>query len=527
MEMPIRRLIAVVAGMVVIGCFGVVPLANADHAATSSLQVDPDSDLPDDEPVEVAVTGSGMDPDSTVQVQQCSDRPGSGVCLGLDDLAVAPDGTISTTVSVEYLMQGERSCDWSDTDSCLVQTVYTNGPHVGTVAASAEIVFAGHDTRTESTPSFSFEPSFSVEPSGTHPLDVTIDAEATGSGSVSSDPAGIECPEDCSADFGEGTAVTLSATPDPGSTFLGWSGDCEGNEACELTMNEAHSVTAAFEADSEASADLSVTQTDEPDPVTAGNDVRYLVTVANAGPDAATNVTLTDIIPEGSTLVSADDPGCSVDGDIVTCVVGTLAAEGATSISIVVTAPNSTSPTTLTNTASVTADESDPDLDDNTSAEDTSVQPAAADEDVAAGFVDDEGGTVATGGGSGPTKPDPMTSAVTVPPGFEGLVTIVEGPITSCQAGFVCFGQEASITAPTTDADDPLRLSFQYHKSSLPKQTKPNDIVMFHDDVLVPRCTEGGGVAAPDPCVSSVAKIKGNMQVVVFSSSNGRWRGGR
>jgi hypothetical protein len=48
---------------------------------------------------------------------------------------------------------------------------------------------------------------------------------------------------------------------------------------------------------------------------------------------------------------------------------------------------------------------------------------------------------------------------------------------------------------------------------------------MFHDGVLVPSCT-GAGTASPDPCVVSRTKLKksGDVQIVVVSSTNGRWR---
>jgi Leucine-rich repeat (LRR) protein len=68
-----------------------------------------------------------------------------------------------------------------------------------------------------------------------------------GLGSVSSSPAAIACGGACSATFAPGTAVTLTAAPDPESSFLGWGGACAGTAlTCELTMDSARWVTATF-----------------------------------------------------------------------------------------------------------------------------------------------------------------------------------------------------------------------------------------------------------------------------------------
>jgi Leucine-rich repeat (LRR) protein len=68
-----------------------------------------------------------------------------------------------------------------------------------------------------------------------------------GPGVVSSSPAGITCGGSCAATFAPGTAVTLTATPDSGSTFLGWGDACAGTaRTCDVTMDAAHTVTATF-----------------------------------------------------------------------------------------------------------------------------------------------------------------------------------------------------------------------------------------------------------------------------------------
>ncbi len=40
--------------------------------------------------------------------------------------------------------------------------------------------------------------------------------------------------------------VTLTATPNATSSFVGWKGDCSGSGSCTVTMNAAHSVRAVF-----------------------------------------------------------------------------------------------------------------------------------------------------------------------------------------------------------------------------------------------------------------------------------------
>jgi RHS repeat-associated protein len=77
---------------------------------------------------------------------------------------------------------------------------------------------------------------------------LTVTKAGTGSGSVASSPAGINCGVTCSANFATGAAVTLTASPAGGSNFTGWSGACTGTTAtCAVTMSAAQSVTATFD----------------------------------------------------------------------------------------------------------------------------------------------------------------------------------------------------------------------------------------------------------------------------------------
>jgi len=79
---------------------------------------------------------------------------------------------------------------------------------------------------------------------------LTVATDGTGSGSVSSDPAGIDCPSagggDCDETLDYGTLITLTAGADSDSVFSGWSGACDGSGNCQITMTETKSVTASF-----------------------------------------------------------------------------------------------------------------------------------------------------------------------------------------------------------------------------------------------------------------------------------------
>jgi uncharacterized repeat protein (TIGR01451 family) len=113
------------------------------------------------------------------------------------------------------------------------------------------------------------------------------------------------------------------------------------------------------------SADLAVSKSVSPGQTTLGQPVTFTVTVTNAGPDDATNVTLADVLPPGATVadVTATRGTCASGPDGLTCALGSLPAAGTATVSYVATA---TSPGSLANGATVFGDERDPRPGNNT-----------------------------------------------------------------------------------------------------------------------------------------------------------------
>ncbi len=121
-------------------------------------------------------------------------------------------------------------------------------------------------------------------------------------------------------------------------------------------------------------ADMSITKTSSPNPVAVNNNLSYLITVTNGGPAPATGITVTDTLPAGVTFVSATPTQgtCNSAGGTVTCDLGSLTLGALARVTVVIT-PRSTG--TISNTATVSSNEADPNMANNTVTASTTVSP--------------------------------------------------------------------------------------------------------------------------------------------------------
>ncbi len=209
-----------------------------------------------------------------------------------------------------------------------------------------------------------------------------------------------------SADSSTGTAVCAPDPGDPALVVCGLGTLAAGDPAVTITLTVdvapdiSGDVTNTAEATSSTpdpnpdnnrddsedpttpDADLSIAKTDLVDPVVAGTQLTYQLTVRNGGPSQATGVVVTDNLPSDTSFVSATATAgsatCSADGSAVggtiTCDLGTMAPGAVTAVDVTVDVLAATADgTVMTNGAAVDSDTPDPNPDDNSATEDTTV----------------------------------------------------------------------------------------------------------------------------------------------------------
>jgi len=144
-------------------------------------------------------------------------------------------------------------------------------------------------------------------------VSLTITRSGTGSGAVTSSPAGIDCGTSCSMTVARGTQVTLTATPDSSSDFAAWSGaGCSGTGTCVVTVTADTTIDAQFVA---KQVTLTIVPngngtgrtTSSPEGIDCGS-------TCSARFDVGTVVALTAAADTSSTFVGWVGGGCSGTG---------------------------------------------------------------------------------------------------------------------------------------------------------------------------------------------------------------------
>ena len=114
------------------------------------------------------------------------------------------------------------------------------------------------------------------------------------------------------------------------------------------------------------STDLGITKTASPAMVDPGGSITYTLNITNYGPGQSSGFALNDSLPTGLTNVATTTPGCQITASNVSCPGNPLASGSSQTVTITANAPTSNFTTAITNTATVTANELDPNPANNT-----------------------------------------------------------------------------------------------------------------------------------------------------------------
>ena len=283
-----------------------------DFAEGTAVTLTPTSDAGS---VFAGWTGDGDCNDGVVTMD--ADRS----CTATFDTSTAPTNTLTVTRSgfgtgTVTSSPGGISCGGDCSEDYAQGTVVTLTP-----TSDAGSVFAGWtgdadcndgsvtmDTDRACTATF--------DTSTTPTNNLTVIRSGAGAGTVTSNPTGISCGVACSADYAEGTVVTLTPTANAGSMFAGWTGDADCSDG-QVTMNAARTCTATFDLNPLATFTLTVsktgtgsgTVTTSPAGIDCGSDCTELY-------DDGTTVTLVPAPASGSTFAGWSGDADCTDGNV-------------------------------------------------------------------------------------------------------------------------------------------------------------------------------------------------------------------
>ncbi len=250
---------------------------------------------------------------------------------------------------------------------------------------SADLSITKTDGATTATPGASVVYTITAANAGS--------ADVTGATVADTFPAILSCTWTCSASAGSSCTASGSGNINDAVNLLN-GGTATYTATCTITSSATGSLAntatissattdpnpannSATDTDTLApSADLSMTAVASPNPMQAGDPVTITISVDNAGPSDATGVVVTTTLPSFLTFDSTSGCGEDPNGN-PTCTLGTVAAGGSDSFTLMATAnPNSSATGSMT--VSVASSTTDPDTTNNRAVETMEVVAAAA-----------------------------------------------------------------------------------------------------------------------------------------------------
>ncbi|HWM69579.1 MAG TPA: SdrD B-like domain-containing protein, partial [Steroidobacteraceae bacterium] len=280
-------------------------------------------------------------------------------------VTAAGGSTLSSTAVATSTSLGETASSVTQ-----ITTVSAGADLVLTASGSPSTVVAGGlVTYTLNASNLGPDSSSALNIVNTLPPNVTY-VSSSGSGwSCSASGSTVNCNNPASLPNGSASTLTIAGRVQSSSS---------GNITDAATLSAGvpdgfpNNNTATATVSVSTGGDLSITKTASPNPMIASNAATFNLLPRNAGPDAASTVSVTDTLPTGFTSIAASGTNwsCSVASLTVTCSRATLPVGATDNITISATAPDNTvvppAGMAATNTASISATSADPDSTNNT-----------------------------------------------------------------------------------------------------------------------------------------------------------------
>jgi uncharacterized repeat protein (TIGR01451 family) len=269
-------------------------------------------------------------------------------------------------------------------------------------------------------------------------------------------------------------------------------------------------------------ADMAVTTTASPAPVSGGGEVTYHMTVTNFGPGTATHVTLEDTLPADFTLRSATPSQGTCTG--TTCDLDMVRSGESATVDIVAATPCAS--LTRTNTARATAATNDPHPANDVASTQTSVVTPCSAVTVQAA----RGDVVTTNPDNGKLGTNGVWEQIGLTAGASGTVRLQASQQPTCEDIHTLI---AETQAPPTDAASPHRLRLVFAAGCVPGSTPAEQM-----KALVPQVSENGGPFVVVPKCKTLTPLKPvpscvggitifadrSAEVIIWTTGNSSWR---